>query len=108
MFFYFYGGKSEIQPSITAVGVLAHLCAREYPSAIGGARRQTSGGLGLRMRRRARVSALPLHTHSLLENVCQTSSHFIRCIKPSDSQQPRDFNGPKVLSQLRYAPPHLR
>lgn len=30
-----------------------------------------------------------------------TSSHFIRCIKPSDSQRPGDFNGPKVLSQLR-------
>lgn len=38
---------------------------------------------------------------NLMEVLQATSSHFIRCIKPSDSQQPGDFNGPKVLSQLR-------
>ena len=37
----------------------------------------------------------------LADTLGNTSSHFIRCIKPNNAQQPGIFEGNKVVDQLR-------
>ena len=37
----------------------------------------------------------------LSETLGNTASHFIRCIKPNQVQQPGIFEGPKVIDQLK-------
>eukprot|EP01043_Picozoa_sp_COSAG02_P009111 COSAG02_NODE_304_length_25204_cov_11.025095_17_plen_1285_part_00 len=37
----------------------------------------------------------------LADTLGNTSSHFIRCIKPNNAQVPLSFEGPKVVDQLR-------
>eukprot|EP00741_Cyanophora_paradoxa_P014639 tig00020816_g14119.t1 len=38
---------------------------------------------------------------ALMKEIGQTSSHFIRCIKPNNAQAPQRFEGGPVLGQLR-------
>jgi len=39
---------------------------------------------------------------SLMENIRSTTPHYIRCLKPNDSNQPDNFNRSRVTEQLRY------
>lgn len=39
--------------------------------------------------------------NSLMDLICSTESHFIRCLKPNETKQPRDWNNAKVLAQVR-------
>lgn len=38
--------------------------------------------------------------NALLELIRSTESHFVRCLKPNESKQPKDWNNAKVLGQL--------
>jgi myosin heavy subunit len=40
---------------------------------------------------------------SLLTSIENTNVHFIRCVKPNDTKTPQHFEGPLILSQLRYS-----
>ena len=67
-----------------------------------GGRKSVAGGRAAKATTSKTVSGkFTRQLAQLMEVLQATSSHFIRCIKPSDSQRPGDFNGPKVLSQLR-------
>ena len=39
----------------------------------------------------------------LIKLISKTDTHYIRCIKPNDINQPNKFNNTKVVEQLRYA-----
>lgn len=44
-----------------------------------------------------------LQLDSLMAKLGKTKSNFIRCIKPNNQQTPGIFNGPEVMTQLRYS-----
>lgn len=39
--------------------------------------------------------------NSLMELICSTESHFIRCLKPNETKKPHDWNNGKVLAQVK-------
>ena len=82
----------EKMMSMSGLPLIAELFEYEEPDPSARGRKKKKQTVGGRFLKQLGV---------LADTLANTSSHFIRCIKPNNAQKPGIFEGPKIIDQLR-------